>query len=214
MIHDNTINHAHVLGLISLQSRRCTQVAIILMWECETDTEFSFSFILRSIKKYALSTCCTLKPHWNCYCWLCDRLQCWMWIFTGVPRNCSAAVLHNRCYLWSSGNTLHQNNLQDSHCLESMLVFWFFLKDTPLWTKTQWVVWTLTEGRWKMGRMEDPQRRAFITVSQWFTVVHCSCPSFLLLIVTLVFWPSTPKPAAWVIPDFLWHSSELSRGLD
>lgn len=132
--------------------------------------------------------------------WSAQELQCWL------------AVLHNRCYLWSSGNTLHQNNLQDSHCLESMLVFWFFMKDTPLWTKTQWVIWTLTEGRWKMGRMEHPQRRAFITVSQ--PVVHCSCPSFLLLIVTLVFWPSTPKPAAWVIPDFLWHSSELSRGLD
>lgn len=211
MVHDNTINHAHVLGLISLQSRRYSQVVILLMWECEIDTEFSFSFILRFTKKYALSTCCTLKPHWNNYCWLCDRL---MWIFTGVPRNCSAGTQCSTIDVTFGlrANTLHQNNLQDSHCLESMLVFWFFMKDTPLWTKTQWVIWTLTEGRWKMGRMEHPQRRVFITVSQ--PVVHCSCPSFLLLIVTLVFWPSTPKPAAWVIPDFLWHSSELSRGLD
>lgn len=207
MIHDNTINHAHVLGLISLQSRRYTQVVIILMWESEIDTEFSFSFILRCIKKYALSTCCTLKPHWNYYCWLCDWLESWMWIFTGVSRNCSAPqqMLPLVVREYVASKQLTRLPLSPKHV-------GFLILYEGLWTKTQWVIWTLTEGRWKMGRMEHPQRRVFITVSQ--PVVHCSCPSFLLLIVTLVFWPSTPKPAAWVIPDFLWHSSELSRGLD
>lgn len=110
MVHDNTINHAHVLGLISLQSRRYSQVVILLMWECEIDTEFSFSFILRFTKKYALSTCCTLKPHWNNYCWLCDRLIVDLhWSAQGLQ--CWHAVLHNRCCLWSSGEYVASKQL-------------------------------------------------------------------------------------------------------
>lgn len=42
---------------------------------------------------------------------------------------------------------------------------------------------------------QHSQQHLFIAVSR--PIMHCSCPSFLLFIVTLVFWPSTPKPAAW-----------------
>lgn len=108
--------------------------------------------------------------------------------------------------------TLHHNNLRDSHGIESMLVFWFFNeghaaadKDTLSRLDFSWRQMKGGTGGTSTAACVDHRLAA---------ALHCSCPSFLLLFVTLVFWPCTPKPAAWVIPDFLWHSSELSRGLD
>lgn len=211
--HGNTLNHAHVLGLISLQYTVYTSGNYFDVrawdrhWQFGTQARStSVSSLLRFMKKCVLSTCCGVKPQWNHYCWRCDKLKSWMWIVTGVSRNSSAVT---QCSTIDAA----------FGCRAILCVKTTY--ETPIVSKARWFpdsswrsrhCWQKHTESPELGDEWNIHSGLFITVSQ--PVMHCSCPSFLLLIVTLVFWPSTPKPAAWVIPDFLWHSSELSRGLD
>lgn len=66
----------------------------------------------------------------------------------------------------------------------------------------------------KYEKMEHSQGKwcVFITVLQ--PITHCACPSIPAAHCDTCVLTEYTEAAAWVIPDFLWHSSELSRGLD